>query len=383
MMSRLLPAMAVVLILSTAAQAQFTYIEDPAKGTLTIRDGKVEVLTYCYGDRLKAGVDPNYTQSSYIHPLFSLDGQALTDDSPADHLHHHGLFWTWPVVKVRGLNTSTWEPKLPRLRQFFVRWLKREAANGSFLLSVENAWKLDGKETVAKEKIVLEIHPIENTGRLIDLELTIEASGGSLELQGTLDQNKGYGGLCFRGAPMFTGAALITDKGALNEDVVHTPFRWADISTRELGVSIFVSPDHPGFPTKWLIRNSYAGLINVSWPGLTSVVLKPGEPVTLRYRVIIHRGNAAAADVEAAYRQFLGEGPSNNPLSSILPRRGGGLDFETDDHNPSPDDGKSFCRSDRSCACEGAYILRLARGLFLGLEENRLVYWLIFKGRQL
>jgi hypothetical protein len=287
-----------------AATAQFTFIEDPTKGTLTVRDRETDVLTYRYGDQLKTGIDPKYTQSCYIHPLFSLDGRALTDDSPADHLHHHGLFWTWPVVRTRGLSTSTWEPKLPRLRQHFVRWLKREAAKDSFLLSVENAWRLDGKENVAKENVTLRVHPADNLGRAIDLELTIEAVGGPLELQGTQDQKKGYGGLCFRGAPMFTGATLVTDEGPLKEDAVHTPFRWADLSTQELGIAIFVSPDHRDFPTKWMIRNSYAGLINVSWPGLTSVVLKPGEPVILRYRIYVHRGDAAAGEVKEAYAAY-------------------------------------------------------------------------------
>ncbi len=312
--------LSIILIgfLGTAALAQIAFVEDPTKGTLTIRDGETEVLTYRYGDQLKSGIDPRYTQSCYIHPLFSLDGQALTDDSPADHLHHHGLFWTWPVVRTRGLSTSTWEPKLPRLRQHFVRWLNREAAKGSFLLSVENAWRLEGKEIVAKEFVTLRIHPADKLGRAIDLELTIEAVGGILELQGTHDQNKGYGGLCFRGAPMFTGATLTTNEGPLKEDAVHTPFQWADLSTRELGIAVFVSPDHPDLPTKWMIRNSYAGLINVSWPGLASVVLKPGEPIILRYRIYVHRGDAVAGDVSAAYRQYLGKHPSKTPLSFIL-----------------------------------------------------------------
>jgi hypothetical protein len=310
-------------ILTAIGSGQMSFVEDPARGKLTIRDGKVEVLTYCYGDQLKPGVEAKYTQSCYVHPLFSRDGRPLTDDSPADHLHHHGLFWTWPVVRVRGLSTATWEPKLPRLRQHFVRWLKRETEGDSYALSIENAWRLEGKETVAKEILTVRIHPADKQGRAIDLELTIEAVGGPLELQGTHDQNKGYGGLCFRGAPMFTGAAITTDEGSLNEDVVHTPFRWADLSTRELGIAVFVSPDHPGSPAKWMIRNSYAGIMNVSWPGLASAVLKPGEPVILRYRIYVHNGDAEAADVKAAYRQYLGEVSPAIPLSSILPHQGG------------------------------------------------------------
>jgi hypothetical protein len=300
-------ALLTMVFLVTAGSAQLTSVEDSAKGILTIRDGQTDVLTYCYGDQLKSGIDSRYTQSGYIHPLFSLDGRALSDDSPADHLHHHGLFWTWPVVRTRGLSTSTWEPKLPRLRQHFVRWLKRDATKGSFILSVESAWKLEGKEVVAKETATLLIHPADKLGRLIDLELTIDAVGGPLELQGTQDQKKGYGGLCFRGAPLLTGAVMTTDKGPLKEDAVHTPFQWADLSTKELGLSIFVSPDHPGLPAKWMIRNSYAGIINVSWPGLEPVTLKPGEPVILHYRIYIHRGDASAGEVATAYRRYIGE----------------------------------------------------------------------------
>jgi len=303
-MRQLFLAALMTSLLASAGSAQLFFSEDTAKNTLTIRDGQTDVLVYRFGDQLKAGVDPRYTQSCYIHPLFSLDGQVLTDDSPADHLHHHGLFWTWPVVRVRGLSTATWEPKLPRLRQFFVRWLKREAVKDTFLLSIENAWRLDGKETVAKETITLRIHSADRQGRLIDLELAIEAVGGPLEFQGTHDQNKGYGGLCFRSAPVFTGAAMTTNEGPLKEDVVHTPFRWADLSTKELGISLFVFPGHPGFPTKWMIRNSYAGLVNISWPGLTPVVLKPGEPVILRYRIYVHRGDVVAGGVGAAYTAY-------------------------------------------------------------------------------
>ncbi len=109
-------------------------------------------------------------------------------------------------------------------------------------LSVENDWELGGRELVAKEIVTLRVHPADPAGRAIDIELLITAVGGPLELQGTPDQNKGYGGLCFRSAPLLKGATMTTDKGPLEEDAVNTPFRWADISTAELGVAVFVRP---------------------------------------------------------------------------------------------------------------------------------------------
>jgi hypothetical protein len=70
-------------------------------------------------------------------------------------------------------------------------------------------------------------------------------------------------------------------------------------------VSIFVSPDHPGFPTTWLIRNSYAGFINASWPGLKPAVLQVDQSITLRYRLYIHQGDSTTGKVPEAYKYYL------------------------------------------------------------------------------
>ena len=65
------------------------------------------------------------------------------------------------------------------------------------------------------------------------------------------------------------------------------------------------SPDHPGYPTTWLIRNTYAGILNPSWPGVESATIALGEPVTLKYRIYIHRGNVQKGRVLEAYRLYL------------------------------------------------------------------------------
>jgi len=284
---------------------QMTFIKDKQNGILTIYEGKRKVLTYCFGDQLKKETAPEQIRSCYIHPLFSLDGEILTDDFPEDHPHHHGVFWTWPVVRTRGKHTQTWHPDTPSLRQHFNQWRERKTANKAFVLSVENLWKLNNKVTVAREILTLRIYPAHETGRVVDIELMIEAVGGDLELQGTPAQNKGYGGLSFRGAPVFKGAVMTTDQGTLKKDTTHQPFHWADLSTEKTGVAVFVSPDHPDFPPNWLIRNSYAGILNVSWPGLRAVVLQPGDPVFLRYRIYIHKGDVKEGRVKKAYDRYV------------------------------------------------------------------------------
>ncbi len=298
--------LALLVAVACSNPGQLRFSEDEISQSLTILDGTSHVLSYQYGELLEEGVDPQYARSSYVHPLYSLDGQeSLTEDFPRDHLHHRGLFWTWPVAKTRGFDTQTWHPSVPPLRQHFVRWLKREVEHGVATLAVENEWNLDGREVVAREWVTLEIHPVSGTGRPIDIEIVLEAVGGPLELRGAPDQNKGYGGLCLRGAPLLNGAVMTTDKGNLQEDVTDVPFRWADLSSPEQGIAIFVAPDHPGAPVHWLIRNSYAGVLNPSWPGNKTTILEPESPITLRYRLYIHRGDVVSGNVQQAYAAYV------------------------------------------------------------------------------
>ncbi|HSA95664.1 MAG TPA: DUF6807 family protein [Acidobacteriota bacterium] len=279
---------------------------------LTVLDAGKKVLTYVSGDTLALGVDPRFTRSSYIHPLYSLDGQVLTEDFPRDHLHHHGLFWAWPVVEVRGVRTSNWEPREPALRQRFVKWVERQVTAEGARLVVENTWRLGGTEDVAEETVTIFVHGATLYGRAIDIEIVLRPVGGPMTLRGAPEDNKGYSGLCFRGEAVngvdikvFKDAAMTTDEGPLAADSTGKPFRWADISRPDLGVAIFVSPDHPGYPVAWLIRNSYAGVLNPSWPGLPGENLAADVPLSLRYRVYVHRGDALAGRVKEAFEAYI------------------------------------------------------------------------------
>jgi hypothetical protein len=300
-----------LLFVSRAGQDREQVIssaEDPAAGTLTVMDGKRPVLTYRFDDQLPPGLDGKQVRSCYIHPLYSLDGEVLTADFPADHLHHHGLFWTWPAVTVRGEATQTWHPAEPLLRQHNVlrMMLKREAYDEATRFHFDNIWKLRDSEDVVEEWVDLLVYEASPCGRAIDISISLSPIGGPLELHGAAQDNKGYGGLCFRGAPLFKGAVMTTDQGPLAEDSTGRTFRWADLSTPDLGVAIFVSPDHPGYALTWLVRNSYAGVLNPCWPGLAGARIRPDTGgVELRYRIYVHRGDASAGRVKEAYVAYI------------------------------------------------------------------------------
>ena len=57
------------------------------------------VLFYQKSPKLLGG---KYLGNNYIHPLYSLDGDTLTQQSPPDHPHHRGVFWAWHQIYING-----------------------------------------------------------------------------------------------------------------------------------------------------------------------------------------------------------------------------------------------------------------------------------------
>ena len=56
----------------------------------SIAEGEKQVLFY---QREHKSMDGKYMRANYIHPLYGLDGEILSEDFPADHPHHRGVFW--------------------------------------------------------------------------------------------------------------------------------------------------------------------------------------------------------------------------------------------------------------------------------------------------
>ena len=73
--------------------------DDDGQTTLTLREGSREIFSYHYGNITPPkGVPAHRTRSSYFHPIRGLDGESLTQDYPADHHHHRGLYHAWPGI---------------------------------------------------------------------------------------------------------------------------------------------------------------------------------------------------------------------------------------------------------------------------------------------
>ncbi len=280
----------IVLLLAASSWAAEFRIEEADGKRLHVYDGNQHVLTYNFGLMLKPGVREDRARCCYVHPLYAPDGTLLTDDFPADHLHHRGLSWMWPTVDVDGERFNLWE--IRGIRNRFEKWLKREAVAATARIAVENGW-YTAKRKVARETVELVVHHATPKGRPIDVTLTFEALESALSITGELPTKKGYGGLGFRFAPR-KDTVITTAAGVQEKDSNLLPFLWADLTGtfeggRRAGATVIIDEKNPGYPNGWTLRNY--GYLGVAWPGLQLFTLSPGKPLVLRYRVLLHAGS--------------------------------------------------------------------------------------------
>jgi hypothetical protein len=63
-------------------------------------------------------------------------------------------------------------------------------------------------------------------------------------------------------------------------------------------------PSTPGFPQPWILRESES-MQNARWPGRTPVAIpRRGAPITLRYRLVVHRGASASVPLERLQSEY-------------------------------------------------------------------------------
>ncbi len=255
--------------------------------------------------------DGAYTRNNYVHPLWSLDGDTLTEDYPPDHAHHRGIFWTWHRVYVGDTRLGdAWE-----CRDFVwdVIDANIEEENGGTTLAVTVLWKSPDFVDEAGEMIPavqentrITVHPRTKSYRALDFDIRLLALQDSVKIGGS-DDVKGYGGFSPR-VKLPDDLIFLSSTGPVepqNEAIVAGP--WMNLlgSFNGESVSGFAILNHPKNPppiNDWILRSARS-MQNPVYPGRALVAVSQKQPTVLRYRVLVHDGSV---DVEKMYEAFEG-----------------------------------------------------------------------------
>lgn len=258
-------------------------------GFVEVREGGIPILCYSHEDTtLPEGVGEEYNRGDYVSALYGLEGQLLTEDYPADHLHHRAVNWSWATIKWKGE-----ERDLFAVRGIWARPVGKprvEHESESLIITAESIWKWADKIAVVAESASIRVNPRTDEGRTIDFEIILNALVDNLEFCGRLEA--GYSGFNIRMAP-----------AAKQEIAFHTdaedaqPGRaWADYSAmfakdKRSGLAILQNTSNPLYPHEWR-KYPHLNFFQPLYPGGKLIPMPKDTPTTLCYRLWIHDGGA-------------------------------------------------------------------------------------------
>lgn len=305
----------------------------PLHGELHLLENNRLVTTYHLGPTPEdVKKDRVSLRRPFFYPVNGPGGVSLTEfgkshDPTGSHAHHYSLwiahanvagrdFWSerGGVIVHAGFELLEDGPVFCRLVQR-TRWIDGDTT------------VLRGRRSITLYRTPQGTPQARNAPRAFDVDLELSPPGKEpVELGKTT-----FGFLAVRVAPSMTpfdgGGEIVNSRGQRNEQAVHLqraewldqsgPIRPAEAAPAApgqhgamappewAGIAVLDHPANPGHPTTWHCRND--GWAGASFNAAGPYTTKPGEPLRLRYRLLLHEGNAAAGHVGDRYADYAAE----------------------------------------------------------------------------
>jgi hypothetical protein len=243
----------------------------------------------------------------YFYPVNGpTSGESVTTESSEPYPHHHSLFLG--CDRVNGGNY--WQDSNNR-GQIVSQGPKIVVAEGAQVVIEDTCdWKQPGKDPILRETRTITLTAPTTDKRVIDFTTTWEAL-----VEVRIEQSN-HALFAARMAPELSvngTGVLVNAEGDSGEKATWgKTSNWCDYSgTRNgktEGLAILQHPDNPWYPAPWFTRDyGFFSPTPMQWLEGGEFVLSKGETLNLRYRVVVHAGDAKAADISGAFQAFVAE----------------------------------------------------------------------------
>lgn len=299
-----LPIVCILLLpaLQPVIAQPFSFSEKDGGILLTENDQPV----FYYQKETKS-LDGAYPRANYLHPLYGLNGEILTEDFPEDHLHHRGIFWAWHQLLVNGEKPGDpWECK-------GIEWKVSNVNNNSdadnATLQVEVMWigQLNGVEkALVNEQTTITCHTTGRNYRIIDFDIRLTANEQDVSIGGSEDA-KGYSGFSAR-LRLPEDVRFVASKGEVTpRETAIEAGGWVDVvaSFGDRTAGVVIMADSDAKPAHGWILRSEKSMQNAAWPGRNPVKIAAGETLRLRYRLLLHGEGFPESEIKKVYNDFI------------------------------------------------------------------------------
>ena len=286
-------------------------------GVLVIYAKDRKLLGYQYATLpAPAGIDAAYQRSGFIHPLWSPQGQVLTQIQPADHYHHYGIWNPWAHTVFEGDTVDFWNLGG---RQGTVRFANFISITNGQVFSEYQAlhehvvFKKDGGEKIALRELqsVRVYQPGNPDYYIADFTIAMSCAGTSplrlLEYR--------YGGLGWRATEQWhkDNSEVLTSEGKTRNEADGTKARWCmvqgEVDEGHAGIVVMSHPtnyNHPEPLRIWPENQNSRGEIFVNFSPTKDMAwqLEPGRRYVLKYRLVVFNGRFTKEKAESAWQNY-------------------------------------------------------------------------------
>jgi hypothetical protein len=264
------------------------------------------------GELPKADIKPIFKRGGYIHPVYTPAGRVVTDDYPADHFHHHGIWWAWTRTEYDGRQPDFWNMGDGTGRVDFesldATWSGRVHAGLSATTRFTDT--TGGRsEIVLKDKWDVRVYAADADAKVFVFDVvSTQNIVGDKPL--VLPEYR-YGGIGVRGHGQWNGkgdkTVFLTSEGKTREDGNGTAARWVHmgglVDGKPAGIAIL---DHPSNfrapqPTRLNPDNPF---FNYAPPVAGEWRIEPGKPYVSRYRFVTYEGGPDRALLERLWNDY-------------------------------------------------------------------------------
>lgn len=301
------------LLLAASLCGQVKFTQKPDQIAITINDRPFS--TFYYGTDLP---------KPYLHPLRTATGTVVTrgfpmekiEGEPTDHPHHRGLWFGHGTVNGFNFWENEFSYKTSNRGKIVMKKIDAKGGAKSGSITADFDWQDPSGKAIMTEHRVMTFYAAPADERIVDFNFTFtplvpitfgDTKEGTfaIRLNAALDEKH--------------SGKMVNAEGKKGEkEVWGVKSNWVDyageIGGEKVGIAILDNPTNPSHPTRWHSRGY--GLFAANPFGQkefekgapeTHVTAQPGQPMSLRYRVIIHPGDAQSANIAQEWSKYAGE----------------------------------------------------------------------------
>ena len=268
------------------------------------------------GDKIEFRINGNlftsyilseFEKYPFFFPVNGPSNASVTSMRNANYPHHSSLFFG--CDKVNGGNY--WQEGLEKGQIVSLRADILETGGEKAVVENECIWKRPGADAPVKDKRRITVSVPSPEKFRIDfdivmemlMDVTIDKTNHSL-FSGRIDPDLAV----INGGIMINAESETGEKGTFGKRSA-----WMDCHGERMdkteGIAILQHPSNEWFPASWFTRDyGFFSPTPMYWPeNDKNIVIKKGEQIKLRYRVIVHTGDHKEAKIAEEFEKYKSE----------------------------------------------------------------------------